>query len=83
MSIPKIVSQNLFGVKFVGIIGAVVLVPSFLEVISTSINKTIRNRLSKMIDDSINISKFLQKIFFASLLMSFFTGLTLLVSKFS
>ena len=32
-----------------------------------------------MIDDSINISKFLQKIFFASLLMSFFTGLTLLV----
>ena len=29
LSIPKIVSQNLFGVKFVGIIGAVVLVPSF------------------------------------------------------
>lgn len=79
LSIPKIVSQNLFGVKFVGVIGAVVLVPSFLEVISTSINKTIRNRLSKMIDDSININKFLQKIFVASLLLSFFTGSMLLV----
>ena len=71
ISIPKIISQNIYGVEFMSVLGAILLVPSFVEVIFTSVNKSIRNRLSKMVDEFLNIRHFIFKvltIFFISVL---------------
>ena len=66
-SIPKIILQNIYGVQLMSVLGAVLLIPSFVEVIFTSVNKTVRNRISKMIDDYQDTNSFIFKILYLSI----------------
>ena len=77
ISIPKIISQNIYGVEFMSVLGAILLVPSFLEVIFTSVNKSIRNRLSKMVDEFLNIRLFILKVLTIFFISVFAIGITL------
>ena len=67
ISIPKIVLQNIYGVQLMSVLGAVLLIPSFVEVIFTSVNKTVRNRISKMIDNYQDTNSFIFKILYLSI----------------